>query len=174
MPGRVVDVCRSKCKGGPKEAIPEGRLVAGCGLEGDAHAGDGHRQLSLLALDDIDEMRAHGLELESGAFGENLVIDGVDVAQIGVGSRLTVGNAVLEVSQIGKECHSRCAIFYTAGDCIMPRSGIFARVVRGGIVCSGTPVVLTPEVASEVETKAASIPEESPCEIDAADDRGGC
>ncbi|MCP4901487.1 MAG: MOSC domain-containing protein [bacterium] len=156
MEGRVVEVCRSKCKGVPKEAISEGRLVAEHGLEGDAHAGQGHRQLSLLLLADIDEMRAHGLELEPGAFGENLVVDGLDLDCIGVGSRLQVGEALLEVSQIGKECHSRCAIFYTAGDCIMPRSGVFVKVVCGGVIRAGTAVTIDRLIARNGGTEVAA------------------
>ena len=169
MAGRVVDVCRSECKGVAKEAIAEGMLIAGCGLEGDAHAGQGHRQLSLLVLDDIDEMRAQGLELEPGAFGENLIVDGIDLTQIGVGSRLQVGDALLEVSQIGKECHSRCAIFYTAGDCIMPRSGVFTTVVQGGIVRSGSPVTIERKIARNAEPADAPPLATIPTGIDVSD-----
>jgi molybdenum cofactor synthesis domain-containing protein len=109
-------------------------------MEGDAHAGDWHRQLSLLAHVDIEFMRAKGLILKPGAFGENLVIDGLDTDELGVGSQLRVGPVLLELTQIGKVCHTRCAIYYTTGDCIMPRTGLFARVLEGGTLHPGMPV----------------------------------
>jgi molybdenum cofactor synthesis domain-containing protein len=112
-------------------------LVADHGLDGDAHAGPWHRQVSLLSLSDIDDMRDRGLELEPGDFGENLVVDGSELDRLGIGSRLSVADAELEITQIGKACHSRCAIYFQTGDCIMPRNGVFARVVRGGEVRPG-------------------------------------
>jgi len=130
----------SERKGTQKHAVPSALLRADHGLEGDAHAGPGHRQVSLLHSADIDLMRAKGLELEPGAFGENLVVSGLDIDALGLGSRLAVGDAELEITQIGKECHSRCAIYHTTGDCIMPRRGRFAVVLRGGEVTSGAPV----------------------------------
>lgn len=130
----------SERKGTQKHAVPSALLRADHGLEGDAHAGPGHRQVSLLHSADIDLMRAKGLELEPGAFGENLVVSGLDIDALGLGSRLAVGEAELEITQIGKECHSRCAIYHTTGDCIMPRRGRFAVVLRGGEVTSGAPV----------------------------------
>ena len=141
--GRVIDVCTSDRKGIPKRAVDRVILRSGHGIEGDAHAGFDHRQVSLLSLEHIDEMRAKGLNLRSGAFGENLVIAGLDTDTLGLSSRLAVGSAELEVSQIGKECHDRCAIYHTAGDCIMPRSGLFGVVVRGGEVMRGSRVEVT-------------------------------
>ncbi len=138
--GIVEQVCVSERKGTQKHAVPAAVLRADHGLEGDAHAGPGQRQVSLLHDADIDLMRAKGLELEPGAFGENLVVSGLDIDVLGLGSRLAVGEAELEITQIGKECHSRCAIYHTTGDCIMPRRGRFAVVLRGGEVASGTPV----------------------------------
>jgi len=132
-------VCVSDRKGIPKHAVDRVRLVADHGIEGDAHAGDWHRQVSLLDERDIDGMRSRGLDLQPGAFGENLVLRGLELGDLGVGSRLAVGDAELEITQIGKACHTRCAIYYHAGDCIMPRLGLFARVVRGGDVGAGTP-----------------------------------
>lgn len=140
---RVIDVCTSDRKGVPKRPVDLAMMRRGHGIEGDAHAGFDHRQVSLLSLEHIDQMRAKGLNLRSGAFGENLVIAGVDTDALGVGSRLIVGAAELEISQIGKECHDRCAIYHTTGDCIMPRSGLFAVVLRSGEIVRGSRVQVT-------------------------------
>jgi MOSC domain-containing protein YiiM len=150
--GRLLAVCRSTRRGVTKEPVEMGLLRAGHGLEGDAHAGDWHRQLSLLDAGDIRDMEAKGIELAPGAFGENLIVTGLDTTSLGVGSRLAVGDAELRITQIGKECHERCAIYVTTGDCIMPRRGLFAEVLRGGRVAAGTPV----EVLETVLRTAAS------------------
>jgi MOSC domain-containing protein YiiM len=131
----------------PKQAVPSAELRKDLGLVGDAHAGSGHRQVSLLQESDIAGMRGQGFELAPGAFGENLVIDGLDWGKLEVGVCLQLGQAVLEITQIGKECHNRCAIYEQAGDCIMPRSGVFARVLRGGEVRPGTQVMVLPREA---------------------------
>ena len=128
----VEAVCLAVEKGVPKHEVPEIVLRREHGVEGDAHAGAWHRQVSLLAGEAVDAMRAKGLELAHGAFGENIVTRGVDWTRARVGVTIEIGEALLEITQIGKECHSRCAIYYAAGDCIMPRQGIFARVRRGG------------------------------------------
>lgn len=128
----VEAVCLSAQKGVQKHAVDEIVLRAGHGIEGDAHAGPWHRQVSLLAGEAVDTMRAKGLRLEHGAFGENIVTRGFDWTQARVGACIEIGDALLQVTQIGKECHSRCAIYYAAGDCIMPRQGVFVRVLRGG------------------------------------------
>jgi molybdenum cofactor synthesis domain-containing protein len=148
--GKLLHVCISARKGIAKHAIPEGNFVFEHGLEGDAHAGDWHRQVSLLAHLDIEFMRSKGLNLKPGAFGENLVIDGIDTDQLGIGSRLKIGDVMLELTQIGKTCHTRCAIYYSTGDCIMPRTGLFARVLEGGRLVPGLPV----EVARVVNRSA--------------------
>jgi cyclic pyranopterin phosphate synthase len=136
--GVIVALCRSEAKGTTKTAISEARLQAGHGIDGDAHAGDWHRQVSLLAEEQIDQMRAKGLELPPGAFGENVVTRGLDLSAVAVGDRLKVGERiVLEITQRGKECHSRCAIYHRTGDCIMPREGLFARVLEGGTLVAG-------------------------------------
>ncbi len=137
--GRVIAVCTSVEKHVQKEDVGSALLLEGSGLEGDAHAGFAHRQVSLLADESIDKMREKGLTgLRPGAFGENLTTRGIDLVSLRVGQRLRLGEEViLEVSQIGKECVDRCAIYYQAGDCIMPREGIFAIVVAGGRVSSG-------------------------------------
>lgn len=119
--------------------MPEVVLKAEYGIEGDAHAsGEWHRQVSLLAVESIRKMQDLGLDVDSGDFAENITTEGIDLPRLPVGSRLTIGDGVeLEVSQIGKECHTRCAIYYQAGDCVMPRDGIFVRVLKGGKVREG-------------------------------------
>jgi molybdopterin adenylyltransferase len=137
--GKLLHVCISAQKGIAKHEVPSANIVVEYGMEGDAHAGDWHRQVSLLAHVDIESMRAKGLTLTPGAFGENLVIDGVDTDELGVGSRLRVGPVLMELTQIGKVCHTHCAIYYATGDCIMPRTGLFARVLEGGVLHPGMP-----------------------------------
>ncbi len=133
--GEVVAVCTSVAKGERKRDQGAGVLVENFGLAGDGHAGDWHRQVSLLANESVDKMRAAGLDVGPGDFAENLTTRGISLCTLPIGARLQVGaEALLEVTQIGKECHARCAIFYQAGDCVMPKEGIFARVVRGGPV----------------------------------------
>jgi len=104
------------------------------GILGDAHAGKWHRQVSLLAAEDIDTMRGKGVEINFGDFAENITTEGVDLSSLPVGTMLYLGDAILEVTQIGKECHEGCAIYQIVGDCVMPRKGIFARVISGGEV----------------------------------------
>lgn len=141
--GEVLAVCLSERKGTRKKSVGRARLREEWGLEGDAHAGKWHRQVSLLAVESIAKMRQKGLEVGPGDFAENLTTAGIDLASLPVGTRLAVGEtAVLEVSQIGKECHERCVIYYQAGDCVMPREGIFARVIRGGEVRAGDKITL--------------------------------
>jgi len=146
MVGRVIAVCLSSAKGERKRDVGAGVLLENFGLEGDAHGGEWHRQVSLLAQESIDKMRAAGLTVGPGDFAENLTTEGLVLDTLPIGSRLRVGEtALLEVTQIGKECHTRCAIYHQAGDCVMPREGIFARVLRGGAVRRGDAVtVLAP------------------------------
>lgn len=139
----VVAVCTSAEKGTAKSCVPEAEFVAGYGLAGDAHAGPWHRQVSLLAAEAIAAMRAEGLTLEHGAFGENLVVEGLPVEELGIGSELQIGPARLTVTQIGKACHTPCAIFRSAGRCIMPDQGLFLEVVEGGEVRVGAEVCVT-------------------------------
>ncbi len=148
MKAEIVAVCRSQKKGEKKTDVGEGYLQAGQGLLEDAHGGDWHRMLSLLALESIDSMREKGLDVGPGDFAENITTRGIDLVSLPLGTRLQVGEALVEVTQIGKECHNRCAIYYQAGDCVMPREGIFARVLASGPVKRGDPVrILTPEEA---------------------------
>lgn len=139
--GRVVAVCISDKKGTQKIEVGEVKLIEDHGIERDAHAGPGHRQVSLLALESADTMREKGLDIDSGDFGENIVTEGLDLKRLRPGTRLKMGDAaLLEITQIGKECHDRCAIYYKAGDCIMPREGVFTRVLTGGTVHVGDEV----------------------------------
>jgi molybdopterin adenylyltransferase len=147
--GTIRAVCISVAKGTPKTDAGRGLLLTGQGLEGDAHAGEPTRQVSLLAVESVDGMRAKGLEVGPGAFGENLITQGLDLISLPLGTVLAIDppagaeagpsakQPLLELTQIGKECHTRCAIYYQTGDCIMPREGVFARVLRGGPVVVG-------------------------------------
>lgn len=135
--GIVRAICISEKKGTQKTPVLQARLIENWGLENDAHAGEWHRQVSLLSFDKIEDFRAQGAEVDDGAFGENLVVEGIDFCALPVGTRLRCGDVLLEVTQIGKECHSHCAIYQTMGDCIMPREGVFARVLHGGVIRAG-------------------------------------
>lgn len=131
----------SKSKGESKADIGQGELCRGFGLAGDAHGGDWHRQVSLLAQESIDKMRAAGLDVGPGDFAENLTTSGLNLSSLPVGTRLLVGDyALLEITQIGKECHDRCDIYHRAGDCVMPREGVFAIVLETGPVQVGDAV----------------------------------
>jgi len=133
--GKLIAVCTSPGKGQRKKDVGQGVLVPGFGVEGDGHGGDWHRQVSLLAIESIGKMRAAGLDVGPGDFAENLTTEGVDLCALPLGTWLQVGEtAVLEITQIGKICHERCAIYYQAGDCVMPKEGIFAVVREGGEV----------------------------------------
>lgn len=133
--GKILAVCISEHKGERKKNIGQGVLIENHGLEGDAHAGDWHRQVSLLAIESIKKMQEKGLDVGPGDFAENLTTEGIDLVSLPIGTKLKIGEqAVGEVTQIGKECHSRCAIYYQSGDCVMPREGIFIRVLKGGPV----------------------------------------
>lgn len=135
---KLVAVCTSERKGMRKKNVGEGILVPNFGLEGDAHAGDWHRQVSLLALESIQKMQKLGLDVVPGDFAENLTTEGIDLVTLPIGTKLRIGATGLgEVTQIGKECHTKCAIYYQAGDCVMPKEGIFIRVLEGGPVVVG-------------------------------------
>ena len=135
--GTVLAVCVSREKGTQKQNVGSAHFIEDFGIEGDAHAGKWHRQVSLLSGEKIDAFRAKGAEVEDGAFGENLVVEGIDFAKLPVGTRFRCGEVVLELTQIGKECHNGCAIFQKMGECIMPREGVFTRVLKGGKVSVG-------------------------------------
>ncbi len=134
----IIAVCTSLAKGERKKDVGCGELQKGFGLVGDAHGGDWHRQVSLLAIESIDKMRAAGLNVGPGDFAENLTTRGVNLYSLPIGTRFRVGaTALLEMTQIGKECHDRCAIYHQAGDCVMPKEGVFAVVLEGGHVKNG-------------------------------------
>lgn len=139
--GKIVAVCTSPRKGMRKKNVGQGLLVEEHGLEGDAHTGSWHRQVSLLALESIHKMQAMGLDVGPGDFAENITTEGMDLVSLPVGARLKIGDQAMgEVTQIGKECHTRCAIYHQAGDCVMPKEGIFIRVLNGGPVKVGDTV----------------------------------
>ena len=142
MKGKVLAVNISEKKGERKTPVPSVTLRENHGIEGDGHAGDWHRQVSLLAMESIAKMQAMGLSVKEGDFAENITTEGVELPKLPLGTKFTMGEAYLEVTQIGKECHTRCAIYYQAGDCVMPKEGIFAKVLRGGVVKPGDEVVV--------------------------------
>lgn len=139
---KIIAVCKSRKKGTRKETIAEGIIREDYGLVDDAHADCcTHRQVSLLATESIDKMRSLGFDVGCGDFAENLTTEGIDLVSLPVGTYLSIGKEIiLEVTQIGKECHTRCAIYRQMGECIMPEEGVFARVIRGGLVRAGDQV----------------------------------
>lgn len=139
MQGKIVSINISDRKGIRKKPVEEVLLKTDYGIEGDAHASsDWHRQVSLLAQESIKKMQDMGLNVKAGDFAENITTENIDLVSLPVGTRMTIGNGVeIEVSQLGKECHTRCAIYYQAGDCVMPKEGIFGRVLRGGKIRKG-------------------------------------
>lgn len=139
MSATIVSINISQKKGVRKKAVDEAVIRENYGIESDAHAsGEWHRQISLLALESIEKMRAMGLDVGPGDFAENITTQGIDLVSLPIGTRLSIGSDVeAEVSQIGKVCHTRCAIYHQAGDCVMPKEGIFIKVLRGGTVRKG-------------------------------------
>ena len=135
--GRIVAICTSQKKGTAKKAVDYANIIENHGIEGDAHAGNWHRQVSLLSWQAIEAFKARGALVANGCFGENLVVDGIDFAALPVGTRIACNDVLLEVTQIGKECHSHCEVFKKTGECIMPKKGIFTRVIKGGRVKTG-------------------------------------
>ena len=142
--GILKAICISEKRGIPKHRVSEAYLKEGFGIEGDAHAGNWHRQISILSFEAIEGERKKGIECEFGAFGENLVFEGAALGDIPVGSRIELGECELKVTQLGKACHSHCAIYEKTGECIMPREGIFAEVTAGGRIYEGLPVRIIP------------------------------
>ena len=138
---KIAAICISEIRGIQKHEIPEAFLRAGHGIEGDAHAGSWHRQVSLLSVDSVAKLQEKlDFELKHGAFAENILVEGMVVHTLPVGTRLRIGEALCEVTQIGKECHSDCAIRKAAGDCVMPREGIFVKVLESGRIAKGDAV----------------------------------
>lgn len=135
--GKILAVCISEKRGTQKKEVEQVRLIENFGLEGDAHAGNWHRQVSLLSYDKVRAFNERGAGVGHGAFGENLVVEGFDFRRFPVGTRFSCGDVLLELTQIGKECHSHCEIFKKMGECIMPTEGVFARVLCGGMIRKG-------------------------------------
>jgi len=144
--GNVIAVCVSELKGTQKRNVNSAVFVEDWGIEGDAHAGKWHRQVSLLSHDKIEAFRARGAEVQDGAFGENLVVSGIDFRTLPIGTQFSCNDVLLELTQIGKECHSGCEIFKKMGDCIMPREGVFTRVLKGGTISVGDELAVLPPV----------------------------
>lgn len=140
--GTVVSISISSEKGMKKTPVESATLSVDHGIEGDAHAGAWHRQVSLLAEESIEKMRASGLDVGYGDFAENITTIGLVLYEIPVGAKMQIGDCLVEVTQIGKECHDRCAIYKAAGDCVMPREGIFARVLQGGGIKKGDEILV--------------------------------
>ena len=137
MAGKIIAVCSAPEKGMIKHDQGEGVLIVGKGLEGDGHFGFAHRQVSLISIEDIRIMMTKLPNLRPGSFAENLTTEGFDLGKLHIGDQLRVGETLLEVSQIGKECHSHCEVFKQTGECIMPKKGIFTKVIKGGRVKVG-------------------------------------
>ena len=132
--GRVIAICISESKGTEKSVVDKGVLIENFGLEKDAHGGNWHRQISLLEVEKINDFNERGGDVDFGAFGENLIIQGIDLKNLAVGSILKIGDSLLEITQKGKQCHHHCKIYHRVGDCIMPREGVFAKVLKGGTI----------------------------------------
>ena len=142
--GKVMAVCISTQKGTQKKNIKSANFIEDWGIENDAHAGKWHRQVSLLSNDRIEEFKARGAKVDQGAFGENLIVEGIDFKSLPIGTRFECNDVVLELTQIGKECHSGCEIYKIMGDCIMPREGVFAKVLHGGVISEGDELKVCP------------------------------
>ena len=140
--GKIIAVCTSPQKGTPKTNVHQAELLADHGLRGDAHAGKWHRQVSLLSFEQFDAFQKKGAPIAYGAFGENLLVEGFDFKSLPLGTRFRCGHVLLEMTQIGKECHSHCQIYQKMGTCIMPHEGVFTKVVHGGTINVGDEFVL--------------------------------
>ena len=143
--GNVIAVCISEKKGVQKRNVGSARFIEDWGIENDAHAGTWHRQVSLLSHDRVEEFRARGAVVEDGAFGENLVVSGFDFKNLPVGTKFRCNDVLLEMTQSGKQCHAHCEIYKVMGDCIMPREGVFARVLHGGTISVGDTLSIVEE-----------------------------
>ncbi len=141
--GKLAGICISEKKGTPKHEVNEAVLVEDWGIEEDAHGGNWHRQVSLLPAERIREFVERGAGVEAGSFGENLIVEGFDLKDLPVGTQLQIGETILEITQIGKDCHDHCRIWQTMGDCIMPREGVFARVITGGTIKKGDEIIMS-------------------------------
>ena len=143
--GNVIAVCTSPAKGTQKTNVGAAQFQEDWGIVGDAHAGKWHRQVSLLSWDKIEAFRSRGAEVRDGDFGENLVVSGIDFRALPIGTKFRCNDVVLELTQVGKECHSHCEIYKVMGECIMPREGVFTRVLHGGIISVGDELTMVEE-----------------------------
>jgi len=143
--GKIIAICTSAEKGTAKQKTERAEFLTDYGIKGDAHAGNWHRQVSLLSFQKIEEFRAKGATVKDGDFGENLIIAGIDLRSLPVGTILKSGEVILQITQIGKECHNHCAIYNVMGDCIMPREGVFAKVIRSGFISEGDEISVNNE-----------------------------
>ncbi len=140
--GKVMAVCTSEKKGTQKQNVNEANFIVDHGIENDAHAANWHRQVSLLSADRIAEFNTKGANVFDGAFGENLIVSGIDFKSLPIGTKFTCKNVILELTQIGKECHTKCQIYHKMGECIMPTEGVFAKVLQGGKIAVGDELVV--------------------------------
>ena len=164
--GKVMAVCISERKGTPKINVHQAKVIEDFGIEKDAHAGKWHRQVSLLSYDKIQEFRARGAEVPDGAFGENMAVEGFDFAKFPIGTKFQCNDVILELTQIGKQCHHGCEIFQKMGDCIMPREGVFTKVLQGGVIREGdTFEILQSGVVQKGDRSGKEIPARY-CEFD--------
>lgn len=146
MKGEIKAICISEKRGTAKHEVKEALLKENWGIEGDAHAGKWHRQVSLLSYDEVEAFRARGADVENGAFGENILVEGYDLKTLPIGTLFSCGEVLLRLTQIGKQCHSHCEIYKQVGDCIMPREGVFTEVLRGGTLKTGDILVVEKSV----------------------------
>lgn len=170
--GKIIAVCTSETRGVQKQSRKEALLEKDWGIRGDAHAGHWHRQVSLLSAEEVAAFNAKGADVRPGAFGENLVVEGIDFRSLPVGTLLRCGDALLELTQIGKECHHHCAIYAKMGDCIMPREGVFARVLAGGRISAGDEMTVEPRTAP-LPYQAAVVTLSDRCASDKREDKSG-
>ncbi|MEW5735630.1 MAG: MOSC domain-containing protein [Thermodesulfobacteriota bacterium] len=152
---KIVSIATSRKKGTPKTPVEHADLLPGHGIVGDAHAGDWHRQVSFLSAESIEAAKERGLSVTFGDFAENIATRGINWTRAEIGDRFRLGESVLvEITQIGKECHNKCAVYHRAGDCIMPREGIFARVLTGGRIKNGDSILFLARPTDEQAEKA--------------------
>ena len=135
--GKIIGICISEKRATAKREVETAKLVEDWGIEADAHAGHWHRQVSLLPYEQIEAFKNRGAEVGHGAFGENIIVEGFDLKSLPIGTRFVCNDVVLELTQIGKQCHAHCAIYHQMGDCIMPREGVFCKVLAGGTIAPG-------------------------------------
>lgn len=148
---KIISINISDAKGERKKPVASAELEPEHGIAGDAHAGKWHRQVSLLASESIEKMKQKGLDVGPGDFAENLTTTGVDLPVLPIGTRLRLGHTLVEVTQIGKKCHNRCNIYHQAGDCVMPREGIFVKVLEGGSIAAGDPIEVLEANSSDTQ-----------------------